>query len=149
MQTKLLQKTDFEKRNGKKLLFLYGHHGKFRGGKISPRFFLIRYDEKPRYQTDIKILSAHAFCFCIFRETKFTCSKKQLKTRKLLKYTSKVCSKTHTNIIRYKKKFISRNSIFLSTQTRSENPHSRHKTLLTLTDIQIITRYRRIPQNVA
>ena len=79
MQIKLLQKTDFEKRNGKNCYFLHGHKGKIRRGKISPRFFLIRYDEDPRYPTAINILSAHAFCFYRFRETKFSFLKNESK----------------------------------------------------------------------
>ena len=146
MREKILQKTDFEKRNGKILLFLHGHKGKIRRGKISPRF---RFDEDPRYTTAINILSAHAFLLLQISRNKIFIFEKLLKTPKVPNYTSKVCRKTHPNEIRYKQKFISRNSTFLSPQIRLENPHLRHETLLTQTSIQIITRYRRIPQNVA
>ena len=69
---KIIAKNRFWKKKRKKLLFLYGHQRKIRSGKISPRFFLIRYDEDPRYPTAINILSSHAFCFYRFRETKFS-----------------------------------------------------------------------------
>ena len=52
------------------------HKGKIRRGKISPRF---RFDEDPRYPTAINILSAHAFCFYRFRETKFSFLKNESK----------------------------------------------------------------------